>query len=325
MSGLDDSLASDDETGRLPSILVVGGTGHVGAALCNFLIGRGHPVAASSRTAKPVFESPSIRRTQLDVTDHTDASPLVQSETAVICPWVEDTDETQPAWIKNLAERLAHAGTNSIVYFSTMWVYGATVKGLLTESTPTASTNPYATAHLRNESVLTDSALELGLDVSILRMSNLVGPDPFYQDRSKVSFAHELMEMAVRDKVIVLRSPPSTPRNLLTRTLLHHDLVALLNRTTERGRVDTFNMGSRSTTTMVELARQVAKLVEGYDGVPVRVEHPGEPVAQPTFHLDTTRIRSLAGPGTDNLTAELELVLEDIVRSHEPDTRTREQ
>ena len=324
MSGPNASPNSHDEPDQLPPILVIGGTGHVGAALCNFLLARGHPVTAASRSDRPAFESPTIERIRLDVTDLADTAPLPPSTTAVICPWVDDSSVAEPHWIGHLLKRLAETGINSVLYFSTMWVYGAPAEGLLTESTPTAPTGAYTTAHLHNESVATDCAQGLGLDVSILRMANLVGPDPFYRSRSKVSFAHELVEMAVADKAIVLRSPPSTPRNLLTRTLLHHDLSMLLDRNTEEGRVDVFNLGSRSTTTMVGLARQVADLAERYHGRPVKVEHPEESVAQPAFHLDTTRIRALAGPGTDDLAAELQLVLEDIVQSHMPVSRTRE-
>lgn len=309
---------------RMPPILVIGGTGHVGAALCNFLLDRGHHVTAATRSTHPVFDSPSIARTRTDVTDLTDSTPLAPSATAIICPWIDESKGGEPSWIGYLLRRLANSGTSSVVYFSTMWVYGIPAEGLLTESTPAAPTNPYATAHLRNESVLTDLSQELGLDVSVLRMANLVGPDPFYQSRSNVSFAHELVEMAIRNKEILLRSPPSTPRNLLTRTLLHHDLAVLLDRTAVEGRVATFNIGGGSTTTMADLARQVAGIAERYDGAPVRVEHPGELIAQPTFHLDTTKIRTLAGPGVDNLTAELELVMEDIIHSHIPVDRTRD-
>ncbi len=324
MSGPEASPTSHDEPDQRLPILVIGGTGHVGAALCNFLLDRGHPVTAASRSTHPVFESPSIARTRIDVTDLTNSTPLAPSATAIICPWVDGSGGTGSHWIGHLLKRLARTGTTSVVYSSTMWVYGTPAEGLLTESTPTAPTNPYATAHLRNESVLTDLAQELGLDVSVLRMANLVGPDPFYQSRSKVSFAHELVEMAVEDKVILLRSPPSTPRNLLTRTLLHHDLAMLLDRTAVEGRVETFNVGGGSTTTMAGFGRQVAEIAERYDGIPVRVEHPGELITQPTFHLDTTKIRTLAGSGVDNLTAELELMMEDIVHSHIPVDRTRE-
>ena len=312
-----------DQVDQLPPILVIGGTGHIGAALCNFLLDRGHPVTAATRSTHPVFKSPAIGRTRIDVTDLTDSTPLAPSAIALICPWVDDSNGGEPSWIDYLLKRLANSETSSVVYFSTMWVYGNPAEGLLTESTPTAPTNPYATAHLRNESVLADCAQDLELDVSILRMANLVGPDPFYRSRSKISFAHELVEMAVRDKVILLRSPPSTPRNILTRTLLHHDLAVLLDRTAVEGRVEIFNMGGGTTTTMAGLARQVAEMVERYDGVPVRVEHPNEMITQPTFHLDTTRIRTLAGTGIDSLAAEMELVMADIVHSHIPVDRTR--
>ena len=301
---------------QMPPILVMGGTGHVGAALCNFLLDRGHPVTAASRSTSPVFESPAIGRTRVDVSDLTNSAPLPASATAVICPWVEDPTGSAPSWISHLLKRLSDSGTSTVIYFSTMWVYGTRADGFLTESTPTAPDSPYATAHLRNESVLEGCAQELGLDVSVLRMANLVGPDPFYQSRSKVSFAHELVEMAIRNKVILLRSPPSTPRNLLTRTLLHHDLTALMDRTAVEGRVETFNIGGGSTGTMAGLARQVADIGESYHGVSVEVEHPNELNALPTFHLDTTKIRTLAGPGIDDLTAELELVMEDVVHSH---------
>ena len=287
----------------------------MGAALCNFLLERGHHVTAASRSDRPAFESPAIERFRLDVTDLAGAAPLPPATTAVICPWVDGSGGAESRWIGHLLERLAGAGINSVLHFSTMWVYGSRPCGLLADSTPTAPTGAYATAHLHNESVLTDCAQHLGLDISILRVANLVGPDPFYPSRSKVSFAHELVEMAVADKAIVLRSRPSTPRNLLTRTLLHHDVTALLHRSTVEGRVEVFNLGSGSTTTMVELARQVADLAERYHGGLVRVEHPKESETLPTFHLDTSRIRSLAGSGTDDLAAELQLVLEDIVRS----------
>ena len=325
MSGPDAAPLSSDEPGWRHPILVIGGTGHVGAAMCNFLLDRGHPVTAASRTDSPVFESPAIRRTRLDVTEPTGTTPLPPSATAVICPSVDNSSGAEPSWIGHLLERLAGVGTNSVVYFSTMWVYGAPADCFLTESTPTAPTSPYSAAHLHNESVLTDRAQDLGLDISILRMANLVGPDPFYRYRSKVSFAHELVEMAVRNKVIVLRSPPSTPRNLLTRTLLHHDLTAVLDRNVVKRRVDIINLGGGSTTTVVEVARKVAEMTERYDGAPVRVEYPSEPTAQPTFHLDTTKIRSVAGSGTDDLTAELELILKDIIQNRIPASGTGEQ
>ena len=66
---------------------------------------------------------------------------------------------------------------------------------------------------------------------------------------------------------------------------------------------------------MIEFARQTAELAEGYDGKPVQIQHPEETPNQPTFHLDTRKIRSLAGAWSDDLTSELELVLADVLRN----------
>ena len=99
----------------------------------------------------------------------------------------------------------------------------------------------------------------------------------------------------------------------------------MLDRNVVKRRGDIINLGGGSTTTVVELAQKVAEMTERYDGAPVRVEYPGEPAAQPTFHLDTTKIRSVAGSGTDDLTAELELILKDIIQNHIPAGGTRER
>ena len=85
-----------------------------------------------------------------------------------------------PRWIDALLQWLADADVRSIIYFSSMWVYGNNAKGALTESMATAPSNPYGAAHLRNETILAERAETLGFDVSILRMANLVGSDPFF-------------------------------------------------------------------------------------------------------------------------------------------------
>ena len=325
MSGPNAAPAPNDEPDQRPSILVIGGTGHVGAPLCNFLLERGHHVTAASRSDRLVFESPAINRIQFDVTNLNDPAPLPRSTTAIICPWVDDPNETASPWIGHLLKRLTEVGLDSMIYFSTMWVYGTQLTGLLTESTTASPTSSYGAAHLKNEDLLAEYGTQMGLDISVLRMANLIGPDPFYRFRKNISFAHELVEMATRDKAIVLKSPPSTPRNLLTRTLLHHDLEPLLDREVVEGRFEIFNFGSGATSTMAKLAQEIAQLVQHYYGKPIRVEHPPESTSAPLFHLDTTKIRSLAGPGVDDLVDELELVLDEVVLGHASSNETSEK
>ena len=303
-------------------VIVIGGTGHVGAGLCNHLADLGHRITATSRTGSSCFDRPGIEQARHEVLDLQSPPIRAAGRLAILCPWVPTVNcEPPPDWITPLLGQLASTGTTTVVYFSTIWVYGVQPMGLLTEESPTGTTNPYASAHLGNESTLTQLADRHGLDISILRMSNLIGGDPFFRHRSKIAFAHELTAMAVHDHRIVLRSPPDTRRNLLPRALLHHDLAAVLERPFEAGRVSTFNVGGPIMTTMLEFANLIAIVVEQRYGHPVRVEHPPESGGTRTFDLDTNRIRSLAGPGPDDLTTELSMVLTDVTDRQDPTGR----
>lgn len=299
-----------------PGVVVVGGTGHVGAALCRFLSGRGHRVVSASRSDSLRFDDLNIEHICFDVMDSRMEGMLPEAQVAVICPWVSGTRRpTTGAWVDRLVHMLAESDTRTVIYLSTIWVYGETPSGLLTESTPLVPTSSYGMAHAANEATLRVGAAELGVDVSILRMANLVGNDPFFRLRKKIAFAHELMEMAVSDHRIVLRSPPSTPRNMLPRGLFHHDICSLIDRPHEKGREEVFNLGSCSTSSVLDLAAQIARIAEHFHGRKVEIEHPEELTPQATFQVDTARIRSLAGPAPDDLVGELSMILQDVTAS----------
>lgn len=307
------SAAVTGEGCRKP-VLVVGGTGHVGASLCQYLSAGGYGVTAASRSTELTFDDPRIGRLRMDVFSPKAVNEFQRYRTAVICPWIEHDDQTTSRqWIDRLARQLVETGARSLIYLSSMWVYGGESQEFLTETTPVAPTSSYGSAHASNEVALVEIAGELGADLTILRMANLVGPDPFYAFRTKTAFAHELLEMALLDRLIMLRSAPSTPRNLLPRSLFHHDVEKLIARPQIEGRVDIFNLGSGSTSTMIGLAREIAAMAERYHGDIVAIEHPEESTPQVSFHLDTGKIRSTVGPCVDDLGTELVMVMGDVL------------
>ena len=300
------------------STLIIGGTGYVGAGISLFLHDRGHRVTSTGQSGRPVFDQSAIHQIRFNLLKDHGSTPLPGSEVAIIAPWIEVDNEASTPWMDNLLDGLSAAGTGAVIYFSTMWVYGQNPEGTLSESSPVSPSGPYGDAHLRNEDILTRRAGDMHLDVTILRMSNLVGPDPCYPLRVKIDFVHELMAMAVDDGLIELRSKPSTPRNVITRSLLHHYLAAIIDRSSSPGHVEILNIGGTTTMTMLDLARRIALTAEHYHGRPVRLTHPEDAGETPRFHLDTSMIRSLAGPCPEDLDAELSAILKDIV-----DCRTR--
>ena len=303
--------------GNRHRILVVGGTGHVGAALAVHLSGRGHHVIATGRRLPPPLGDPRIQTVALDLARPELDDQVGPCDTAILCPWVLE-GEASSDWVTTMTTRLKQLGVDSVLYFSSMWVYGEPLRGTLTERNTPRPTNFYGTTHLANELALTDSGAKLDLDICILRMSNLIGSDPLHRHRSKVSFAHEMAAMAISDQRIVLRSSPSTPRDLLARSRFHHDVDALVERSSNPGRVEIMNAGGDRTTTVGAFAHRIAEVATEYHGLPVSIEHPEDPSDQMTFVLDSQKLRSIAGPCLNDLDREISMVFDDV-RSTAPD------
>ena len=110
----------------------------------------------------------------------------------------------------------------------------------------------------------------------------------------------------------MLRSSPSTPRDLLARSRLHHDIDALVERSPNPGRVEILNAGGDQTTTVGAFARRIAKVATEYHGQIVSIEHPEDPSDQMTFVLDSQKLRSIAGPCLNDLDREISMVFNDL-------------
>ena len=307
-----DKASTAVKSGDRRNVVVVGGTGHVGAALTLHLADQGHLVTATSRRETNLFGDPAVRTVKLDLARPELIDLIGPQDTAILCPWLAE-GEVSADWATDLTAGFEGLGVRSIIYFSSMWVYGEPLTGTLSEETIPQPTNTYGAAHLANEWALAKIGTCLGLDLTLLRMSNLIGADPLHRHRAKVSFTHEMANMALHDPRIVLRSPPSTPRDLLARGRLHHDIDALIGRPDVPGRVEIFNAGGGQTTTVGAFARRIAEAADGYHGRTVPIEHPEDPSDQPTFTLNSQKLRSIAGPHPNDLDREISMVIEDVL------------
>lgn len=294
------------------SILIVGGTGHVGASLTLHLADQGHQVTASAREPSPGLGNPKISEIPLDLRRPSEGLPAVPFETAVICPWVLD-DQASSNWLDLLIADLVTRGLRSVLYFSSIWVYGEPLVGKIDEQTTPTPTNAYGKKHLDNEVLLAQAAVEHELDVKVLRMSNLIGANPLHGHREKVSFSHEMATMALHDRRIVLRSPATTRRDLVARARLHHQIDALLKQTYKPGNVETFNLGGGQTTTVGDFARSIAAAATRYHGDAVDIEHPDSPEDPLNFHLDSSKIEAIAGLWHNDLNHEVSQIIEDVL------------
>jgi len=274
-------------------------------------------VVTTGRRSSPGFAHHRVRETAYDLRRPADLAGVDRVEAAIICPWVSP-GEAEPTWLADLTNRLAQLGTEKILYFSTIWVYGEQPVGMLNEDSPTNPSNDYAIGHLANERTLAGLCQSAGLDVTVLRMSNLVGSDPFHRHRARPSFAHDMMAMALHDQRILLRSAPSTPRNFLARARLHHDIDAIAARPFQPARFELFNMTGDKMATVGQFAHQIAAAATGYHGHPVPIEHPEDPMVECTFRFDSQRIRRVAGPCPNDVDGEIPAILADVTSMLDP-------
>lgn len=292
-------------------ILIIGGTGHVGAALSLHLAERGHQVTVTGR--RPVLLSdPRIRTVLLDLAQPDLDKGIGPQDTVILSPWVA-TGATSSNWVTELINHMADLRMRSVIYFSSMWVYGKPLRGNISELMEARPADAYGIGHRANEQVLAAEGSRLGLDITLLRMSNLVGADPLYSERLKVSFTHEMAAMAIQDCRIVLRSAPSTPRNLLARSRLHHDIDAILQRVESPGRIEILNAGGDQTTTVGAFARRIANAATEYHGHAIPIEHPEDQEDKVDFVLESEKVRSLAGPYPNDLDREISMVFDDVL------------
>ncbi|MEJ7931947.1 NAD(P)-dependent oxidoreductase [Ramlibacter sp. AN1015] len=149
-------------------VLVLGGTGYIGARLCALLQASGWatPIAASSRGTD--------RALKLDTRDEAALSAALREADAVVnCVAGSGPAIAQGARV--LARAARAAGCRRVVHFSTMSVYGAR-EGVLDEQAPLdASLGWYGQSKIEAEAALATLADD-GCSVTVLRPGCVFGP-----------------------------------------------------------------------------------------------------------------------------------------------------
>ncbi len=192
-------------------ILLIGGAGYIGSSIACHLIDQGHEpfvfdnLSTGSREALP----PGVPFVEGDCGD---AAALAQAirdwkiEAVVQLAAAVRVDESMadPAkyYFNNTVKSLtvfdtcAKAGVRDFVFSSTAMVYTGDADELLTETTETGPTNPYARSKLASEFMLRDVARVSGMRATILRYFNVAGADPQLRTGQRSPEATHLIKVA---------------------------------------------------------------------------------------------------------------------------------
>jgi len=164
-------------------LLVTGGSGFVGRALCTELLARRFDIRAAQRTLNlPIDGNDAIVISAID--EKTDWTNALRGIDVVIhlaarvhvmhdhsSDPLEDFRKVNVAGSDNLAREAARAGVKRLVYVSSIKVNGEATIGedVFSEKSPPNPQDPYGVSKCEAEQALHRVAVETGLDVVIVR------------------------------------------------------------------------------------------------------------------------------------------------------------
>ena len=194
------------------TVLVTGGAGYIGSAICSALEDAGHRAVAFDSLVgagdAPVGERPFA---QGDIRDadavaqvfdaHPDISCAIHCAALAIVP--ESVDSPFDYYSANVAgslslfRALADRGCRRIVFSSSASVYDATDGSMVTEDSPVGPLSPYARTKLITEMILEDMANAEGLSALSLRYFNPIGADPQMRSGQVQRVATQILNILV--------------------------------------------------------------------------------------------------------------------------------
>ena len=213
---------------------------------------------------------------------------------------------------ENLVRSAIRNGIQRIVYMSTIHVYGNPIIGRISEDSPTRPTHPYGLTHLEAERVLNLASSEI--QTVIVRSGNGFG----YPKSPDVNIWHiivnDLCTQAVQEKVMTLNSPPNIERNFVTLADICRGLLHLDNQDLGLNQSLTFNLGSRDSRTLRQMADLIAQRCRITLGLSVSIIESAPKTAEETsLDFDTSRLRQTGFTTTEDFASEIDGIL-DMVR-----------
>ncbi|MFC8180148.1 MULTISPECIES: UDP-glucose 4-epimerase GalE [Nocardiaceae] len=271
-------------------LLVTGGAGYVGSVCAAVLIERGHEVvvvdnlSTGNRDAVPAgaefveadikdVASSILGEGRFDGVLHFAAQSLVGE--SVVAPdryWSGNVVTTLA-----LLEAIRESGTPKLVFSSTAATYGEPERTPITESMPTAPTNPYGATKLAIDHAITSYSNAYGLAATSLRYFNVAGAYAGFGE-NRVVETHLIplvlqTALGQRAKISVFGTDWPTPDGTAVRDYIHvldlADAHILALESATSGSHTIFNLGSGQGFSVREVIDACARVT----GLPIAVEN----------------------------------------------------
>jgi UDP-glucose 4-epimerase len=254
-------------------ILVTGGLGYAGSWVTERLVMAGHEVATFSRKDHDLLREYDFERVFGNVEKREDVLHVIASgpwevviHLASVGMGPASSDYAGALSVNTLGTRhllsalsaAPHKNTH-LIYFSTFHVYGSTSGEFEENKTLPFPKNDYANTHLFAEHYIRQQGAVDGLHYTILRLTNSYGAPKAIDCAGWDLVLNDLVRTAENNRIIQLKGSGQAKRDLVWLG----NVCDVVERCIAKGPAnDTFNLGSGSSRTVLELAEIVKETFE---------------------------------------------------------------
>lgn len=206
---------------KIMKILVTGGYGYLGANIVKFLSNKYEVITGSSKKNLKKHNSISydwdnlsslVHATKkVDVVIHASG---ISSSTAKNNPVL--TNKLELDGTNNLIESSIKNKVKKIIYLSSAHVYKSPLNGHISEKLVPINTHPYAKAKLNAEALFEKKCISNGIELVILRLSNVLGAPLLVNSNCWSLLPHDLSLQALKTKTLKINNNPNIERDFIS-------------------------------------------------------------------------------------------------------------
>lgn len=243
---------------HLASTLEVDGTGY-------HLITLRNKGEAIYKTKKRVIFREELTKEKVEAMGITSAVLCASMDAKECEQYPERAHDINTREVLNVVDALASGGTKRFMYLSTIKVYGEDLEGKITESTDASPKTIYAKTHYDTEEALRGLASKKGLDVIVVRLSNVFGA-PITNNNSAWALAANCFARQMASAGYIDVKSPEIFRNILPMKSLISFITDWIKRRVDAHTFRVMNLGSETTLSMKSLAELVERCYLGQIG-----------------------------------------------------------
>lgn len=287
----------------MKQVLVTGGFGYVGGRIVNNL-SAGHTVTASTRSLLPAEQlaahGPVAQVTHAQLLD-ANSFPAGIDTVIHLAALNEHDCVAQPAEAirvninetRMVLENAITQGVQQFIFFSTAHIYGAPLKGVITEQSLPAPVHPYAITHKAAEDYVLAATQYGKIKGTVVRLSNAFGAPVLPSVNRWTLLVNDLCKQAIEKKQLTIQGNGCQYRDFICLA----DVAGAVQQFVAAPEAATgvYNLGSGKAMQVMEMARFIAQAYKELWGtdIPIVLPPGSSPTNEPALHYSVEKIQQL--------------------------------